>query len=82
MCYLFFKKKKRRKQCTTADSLFFLFLMFLVCPTARPLAVTVCAVYSYVWGIFSSGDISSVLHEERTSNRMDNSVSKVGRGPE
>lgn len=61
---------------------FFFFLMFVVCPTARPLAVTICAVYSYVWGIFSSGDIPSVLHEERTSNMMDNnSVSKVGGGP-
>lgn len=35
-------------------------------------------VYSYVWGIFSSEDTSSVLHEGRTSNVMDNSfVGKV-----
>lgn len=35
--------------------------------------MTVCVVYSCVWGIFSSEDASSVLNEQRTNNVTDNS---------
>lgn len=53
-----------------------------VCPSTRPLVVTVHASYNYVLGIFSCEDLSSVPCEERTSNVMDSSsFSKVGRGP-
>lgn len=53
-----------------------------VCPSIRPLVVTVHAKQSYVLGIFSSEDLSSVLCEERKSNVVDkSSFSKVGRGP-